>query len=98
MKYCNTNGVLRWSGGTILLKSGMSIDDDHPLVTERPELWNDQEPGATVSGPQIGNIERGTAAPGEVRVTPGTGRRGTSSRVPKPKADEDGSDQDGSDQ
>lgn len=80
MKYSNFEGVLRWSGGTIVLKRGQSIDDDHPLVTERPALFDDANPGASIqsNGP---SIERATRAPGEMRQTPGTGPRGN--RVPK---------------
>jgi hypothetical protein len=80
MKYSNFSGMLAWSGGTTLLRAGDSIDDDHPLLTERPDLFTEDEPEAKRnSGP---TVERATAAPGEVRTTPGAGPRGN--RVPKP--------------
>lgn len=84
MKYSRFQGVLRWSGGTIMLRKGQTVDDDHPLVAERPELFDDgaSDQGASIStsGP---SIERATRAPGEVRNTPGTGPRREGGRVPK---------------
>lgn len=77
MKYCKISGVTKWSGGVIVLREGMTADDDHPLVAERPDLWRDEDVSAvdlpTVRQP--GHVERATAAPGE--------RRGSTSRVPK---------------
>jgi hypothetical protein len=84
MKYSKISGVLRWSGGTIALRGGQSIDDDHPLVRERPDLFDDNDPGANLpSAPRVGHIEQATAAPGEVRTTPATGPRAGVARVPK---------------
>lgn len=74
MKYSKINGVVRWKGGTTLLRLGQSADPDHPLVKERPDLFSDVEPGASLSAlkpPPV--VERATRAPGEVRDTP---RRG----------------------
>ncbi len=73
MRYSKIAGMLAWSGGTLLLREGMSIDDDHPIVKERPELFGDSDPGATIQHAATPVIERGTAAPGEVRNTPGNG-------------------------
>jgi hypothetical protein len=70
MKYSNFEGILAWSGGTMTLRKDQTIDDDHPLVTERPELWSAEPSTASLSTP---TIERATRAPGEVRNTPGTG-------------------------
>lgn len=78
-QYSKIEGALEWSGGTLLLRRGMSIDDDHPLLAERPELFDSKDPGADLS--TISPIERATAAPGEIRATPGTGPRGN--RVPR---------------
>lgn len=84
MKYSTVEGVISWSGGTMPLRKGTRFDDDHGLVSERPELFDDTDPGADhKSAPQVGNVERATAAPGEVRVTPGTGPRQTGNRVPR---------------
>jgi hypothetical protein len=80
MKYCKVVGSIAWSGGTMVLNSGQRFDDDHRLVRERPELFDDQDPGADFpSAPRVSSVERGTAAPGEIRETPGTGPR----RVPR---------------
>lgn len=80
MKYSNFEGMLAWSGGTTLMRKGTSIDDDHPLVKERPELFGNVAPEANVptNGP---TVERATRAPGEVRNTPGSGP--AANRVPK---------------
>ena len=80
MMHSRIAGVVRWSGGTILLRMGQSIDNDHPLVDERPDLFEEKTPGASIKshGP---SIERATRAPGEVRTTPETGPR--ANRVPK---------------
>lgn len=67
----------------MVLKPGARYDDDHQLVKERPELFDNEDPGADHhAAPQVGSVERATAAPGEQRVTPGTGPQG-SGRVPK---------------
>jgi hypothetical protein len=69
----------------MVLDHGMSFDDEHQLVAERPELFDDKDPGASykAAAPVVGSIERATAAPGEQRVTPGTGPRQPGNRVPK---------------
>lgn len=87
MKYAKVRGVIAWSGGTMTLDHGKRFDDDHQLVKERPELFDDQDPGADVkSAPSVGNIERATAGPGEVRTSPGTGPQQTGNRVPRSSA------------
>lgn len=82
MKYSNFAGVLRWSGGTIILKNGQRVDENHPVVSERPELFGDSDTGEDVIHTPT-TVERATAAPGEIRNTPGTGPRGSTTRVPK---------------
>lgn len=74
MKYSKVSGVVHWSGGSLLLHEGLSADDDHPLVLERPDLWVDEMPAATLrthkpehTGPPA--VERATRAPGERRPT-----------------------------
>lgn len=79
LKYSKMEGVLRWSGGTTLLKRGTSVEADHPLAKERPDLFTDEEPDAKFA--TAPTVERATAAPGEVRTTPGVGPRGN--RVPR---------------
>lgn len=81
MKYSKIEGVVRWSGGTTVLRRGQSIDDDHPLLSEKPTLFDDEDPGASIITPGAPVVERATRAPGEVRTTPGTGPRGN--RVPR---------------
>jgi hypothetical protein len=67
MKYSKLAVVLRWSGGTTILRKGQSADDDHPLVKERPDLFTDVAPGASLATPRPA-VERATRAPGEVRT------------------------------
>lgn len=82
MKYATVTGVIAWSGGTMVVSPGKRFDNDHPLVKERPELFDDNDPGADVkSAPHVGNIERATQGPGEMHATPATGPR--ANRVPR---------------
>lgn len=68
MKYASFAGVVAWSGGEILLRTGQSIDEDHPLYKERPDLFEGLAPGADLSTSiSPAPIERATAAPGEKR-------------------------------
>lgn len=67
MKYSKVTGIVRWSQGTTQLTRGKSADDDHPLVVERPDLFDDQEPDAELAAAP--SVERATAAPGEKRTT-----------------------------
>lgn len=67
MKYSKVAGAVRWSGGTVLLERGMSADDDHPLVVERPDLFTDDPPGARLARPAPPMVERATREPGETR-------------------------------
>jgi hypothetical protein len=82
VKYSKVTGAVRWSGGTTLLRRGQSADPDHPLVKERPDLWTDQAPGASLSAPPT--VERATRAPGEVRQTPRRGPRKRTEPAPEP--------------
>lgn len=65
MKYSNIEGYLSWSGGGILMRRGLSFDDNHPLVEERPDLFDDNEPGADVSTPS--RVQTGMQRPGSFR-------------------------------
>jgi hypothetical protein len=69
VKYAKIDAAIRWSGGTTILRKGQTADDDHPLVRERPDLWRDESPGASLKTPRTGPpaVERATRAPGEVR-------------------------------
>jgi hypothetical protein len=85
MKYSNFTGVVSWSGGVIPLRKGQSIDEGHPLLAERPELFGEGQETADVS-----NTVRATPA-GAARVEttstsgPGTARveNGAPGRVRK---------------
>lgn len=56
MKYVSYDvGALRWSMGTTVLRQGDSFDDDHLLVTERPELFTDEAPGARFAADAVPN-------------------------------------------
>lgn len=73
MKYSTCSGAVRWSGGLTVLGIGQSIDDDHPLVAERPDLFTDTGPGPDIKLPAKPSrgapvIEQATRAPGEVRT------------------------------
>lgn len=81
MKYARVSGAVRWSGGSLILSEGMSADDDHPLVLERPDLFTDDGPAPVLrsaegdrrrAGQPEPKVERATRAPGEKRG--GTGR------------------------
>lgn len=70
MLYSNIEGILRWSGGTVLLSRGQSIDEDHPLAKERPDLFSTDAPGAELkSRPQPGKVQTAMTEPGGSRVT-----------------------------
>lgn len=78
-------GVTRWSGGTVVLRAGQSISEDHPLVKERPDLFeeSDGEPdiksapeGRTRNRTEV--VETATRAPGERRMLPRRGGGSTS--------------------
>lgn len=72
MKYSSFAGIVAWSQGEILLRHGQSIEEDHPLYKERPDLFQGLAPGADLTAqPQHGEplVERATRAPGEVRST-----------------------------
>lgn len=74
MKYSKVSGIVRWSGGSTVLGMGTSIDDDHPLAAERPDLFGDEAPGADIRTPGPARpkgeapVERATRAPGEKRT------------------------------
>jgi hypothetical protein len=75
-------GLLKWSGGRQLLKKGQTFQDDHPIVLERPELFERAVPTVDVRTPEPllhggePPIERGTRAPGERRESVDGRRRG----------------------
>lgn len=72
MKYSTLSGALRWSEGTIVLRRGDSIEDDHPLVAERPDVFSDEEPGADIGGKgRSSRVETGMQSPGGMRTERG---------------------------
>lgn len=83
MKYSNFAGSLTWSGGTLLLRKGQSVEEGHPILDERPDLFTDQEPGAEVKpmrtiethmqGPGEHRMERAPARPQVVKAPPRPG-------------------------
>jgi hypothetical protein len=50
MKHSIFQGVVKYSGGTMVLTSGQRIDPNHPLVTERPDLFAEGDSHADVIG------------------------------------------------
>ena len=89
MKYVKRSLAVRWSGGTVALREGQSISDDHPLVDERPDLFTDEEPEPDIKMPAVPGrhgaprVERATRAPGEVRKTT-AGKRARKTTPPPP--------------
>lgn len=65
MRYAKSSGLVTWSGGQKLIREGDSIDNDHPLVAERPDLWTGTAPGADIRSEKI---ETGRQAPGQTRT------------------------------
>ncbi|MFJ8743425.1 hypothetical protein ACIRL2_29120 [Embleya sp. NPDC127516] len=63
MKHALMTCVVRWSGGSTTLREGMTVDDDHPLVIERPDLFGDGDAPAQLPMPP--RIERATREPGQ---------------------------------
>lgn len=68
MQFSKISGTLTWSRGTIVLRKGQTIEDDHPLIVERPDLFTDEDPGAEIrQGPPAVRIETAMQRPGETR-------------------------------
>jgi hypothetical protein len=71
VKYSKISGVVGWSGGSTLLREGQSIDEDHPLLKERPELFRGGEEVAdlaTRSNPGTVETAANTGPGGAARV------------------------------
>lgn len=70
IKYSSTEGVVAWSGGTQLLQRGQSIDENHPLYQERPDLFQGLAPlGADIdTNKPAGAVESTQQAPGANRT------------------------------
>ena len=66
MKYSKIAGAVRWDGGMTILSKGQSIDEDHPLVEERPDLFTDEEPTASLPSGRIETTR--TGGPGTART------------------------------
>ena len=69
-------GVLKWSGGRQIMRKGQTFADDHPIVAERPDLFERAEAKVDVSFSDEPPVERGTRAPGERRESVDGRRRG----------------------
>lgn len=74
MMHSKISARIRWSGGGMVLREGQTIASDHPLVAERPDLFEEREPTPDIPWYPVTSvvvedppIERGTRAPGEVR-------------------------------
>lgn len=65
VQFSKVSGVVRYSGGTVVLSRGQSVESTHPLAVERPNLFTDEDPGATLKGPR--RVETAMQRPGEVR-------------------------------
>lgn len=71
MKVSNLTGVVAYSGGQIVLREGQTIDDNHPLVAEKPEIFRDVEDSEQkAQTPNPKTVETTMASgPGGERVT-----------------------------
>ena len=73
MKHSTFTGVLAWSGGTMVLKADQRFSDDHPLVKERPDLFEDGDTDAgVVSTPK--NAQMPPMVESTMQTGPGGGR------------------------
>lgn len=45
MHVSKLTGVIAYSGGQIVLREGQTVDDDHPIIAERPELFQSADEG-----------------------------------------------------
>lgn len=88
MLYAKVSAVVRWSGGTVVLTKGKTTaDPDHPLVSERPDLWTELPGDADLQATRP-RIERATQAPGEQRgPLGGTKKAAAKKAAPKPTKD-----------
>lgn len=89
MKYSSYEGVISWSGGTMVLRSGQSIDEDHPLYAERPELFR----GSAPDNPAELQTNRPPGTVESTMQTPGGNRLARAPRGGQPKTPEGGSGQ-----
>lgn len=78
MKLSKLTGVIAYSGGQMTLREGQTIDDSHPLVAERPELFDDVEATDVKSQTTNPTVVQTTMADG-----PGGGRIQRPARVQK---------------
>ncbi len=77
-KYAKDTSIVGSSSGRVVLKRNTAVDDSHPLVQERPELFAD-EPQRVAGGPKI---ERATRRPGERRGRTPSGGSGAGASKP----------------
>lgn len=69
MKFANMTGVVAGSQGELRLTRGMTADDDHWLVLERPELFDDELSEVVLPGPARQARQRGEVEPAPARRT-----------------------------
>lgn len=70
MKVSKLTGVIAYSGGQMTLREGATIDDNHPLVVERPELFDDlgdEQARAETINPSVVQTTM-TEGPGGARI------------------------------
>lgn len=71
MQFSKISGALRWSQGTIVLRVGQTIEDDHPLLLERPDIFTEEDPGADIRQAPATRVETTMQRPGEQRTVKG---------------------------
>lgn len=74
MKVSDFQGVVAWSGGDLLMRAGQKFDNEHPLVSERPDLFRsvrdeqDAEETQTAANASGQRVETTMQHPGGNRV------------------------------
>lgn len=74
MQFVKASGVVTWSQGTMRLVVNQTIDDDHPLVKERPDLFTEDDPGAEIRSAPVSRVQTTMQKPGEQRTEKGPRR------------------------
>jgi hypothetical protein len=68
MLFSTFAGVVTWSQGTITLRRGQTIDEEHPFARERRDLFTDEDPGAEIRSTPATRVQTAMQKPGEKRV------------------------------
>jgi hypothetical protein len=75
MYFSKIAGTVTWSQGTTVLRRDQTIEEDHPLRVERPDLFTDEDPGAEIRGGAAPRVQTTMQRPGETRTEKGPIKR-----------------------